>query len=205
MERNFTFMSPRYPTKRLIKNENDKRFRRTRRRIHLAIDRMIARDEIKFQVRDFSDYVGIYASTFYRHYGDIPEAIALRDWAVYDDLKDCVASQNLQIVFRRLFRYLSENQLYFQNAKCRLNVEMLKDFARNELWPIVQAHWSRAGSVLSTDKKLLARIYRAYCFELLREYDEWVCLEEFDSTKVDGHVKRLLYLTDTACHRLNRY
>ncbi len=188
-----------------IKNRDDKRFRRTMARINQAIDEMIANNNIKTQVCDFSKYVGIYASTFYRHYTNIPEAIASRDQAVYDDLKKCVSSKNLRITFYRLFAYLGDNQLYFKNAGRRLNLAMLKIFATENLQPIVLMRWSKNTESPSSkaDNQLTSRIYRAYCFELLHEYYEWAFVENFSNRLVDKHIKYLLYLTDTACHRLN--
>ena len=165
-----------YNTGNSMKNQHDKRFRCTVVRINRAIDEMVANDDIKTQVRDFSKYVGIYASTFYRHYASIPEAIASRDQAIYDDLKECVSSKNLRVIFYRLFTYLGDNKLYFRNAEHHLNLEMLKIFAMENLRPIVLTYWfhSKGEPITGANSQFIMRIYRIYCFELLHEYYEWV-------------------------------
>lgn len=194
-----------YKTGNSIKNQHDKRFRCTVLRINRAIDEMVANNDIKTRVRDFSKYVGIYTSTFYRHYASIPEAIASRDQAIYNDLKKCVSSKNLRIIFYRLFTYLGDNKLYFRNAEHHLNLEMLKIFAMENLRPIVLAYWShgKGKPITGANSQFIMRIYRIYCFELLHEYYEWVFAENFSNQLVDKHIKYLLYLTDTACRRLN--
>ena len=194
------------PDKHPVTNRQDHRYKKAERQIHEAIDKMIASGEVKTQVMDFSALAGINSCTFYRHYTSVPHAMSCRDKAFYRDLQECTKPRNLSVVFYRIFKYLQDNQLYFHNAKSRLNTELIKNFARNDLRPLVYEHWSRqTGKPLAAaSEPLLQKIYRAHCYELLREYDEWANFENFDDAAVDGHVRRMLYLTNTARSRLNR-
>ena len=191
-------------TGKRIRNHNDARYLAVEQKIHQAIDRMFANGDIKTLVTEFSRYAGIYPTTFYHHYTSLPEAIHHRDQTIYNGLKSCTSSNNISVVYHKLFYYIGENKVYFKNAQSRLNINMARSFAQNDLKPIVLAHWGQTGKTAANGDNPIEKIYYNYSYEMFQEFNEWVFAEDFSKDKVDRHVKHLLYLTNTACHRLNR-
>lgn len=192
------------PAKHQVKNRNDKRYLSVEKRIHQGIDEMIANKDIKTQTLEFSKFVGINSCTFYRHYTSVPHAITHRDQVFFEGLKRCTDSKSLPIVYHRIFLYFDNNRLHFTNVKTHLNTDLVKAFVENDLKPIIYRYWRNSDGRLIVDNISSDHIYRAHCYELLREYHDWATCENFSRQTIDSHVRRLVYLTDTARYRFGR-
>ena len=192
------------PAKHQVKNRNDKRYLNIEKRIYQGIDEMIANKDIKTQTIEFSKFIGINSCTFYRHYASVPHAITRRDQVFFEGLKRCTESKNLPVVYHRIFLYFSNNRLHFANAKAHLNTDLVRSFAINDLKPVVYHYWYNNDGRPVIDNNSNGNIYRAYCYELLREFHDWAICENFSKRTIDNHVRRLLYLTDTARYRFGR-
>lgn len=181
-------------------NTSDERYRRIEAKIQNTIDTLMISGDITTKVTEFCVLAEINHTTFYSHYENISAAFLIRDKTVKQNLKNYLVSsrQEIRILYLRMFRYIKNHETYFRGTIKRRNIGALQTLMET-IKPAVVDKWDCINRT-KTD-----HIYYIFTFEVTCEYSKWIECENFDVEKVDGHVKRLMYLTETAVQRLGKY
>lgn len=192
------------------KKASDKRYLRCETKIQRTIDNMFKDKKMVTKVTDFCFYAGINPTTFYNHYSSIGEAILCRDLKESDELKAYLASNlklsssiKIKTLFRKTFRYIRKHKTYFEGVAARDNIRPFKG-VMTIAKPILLNEWRNYREWDAARNIRLECVYNKLTFEIASEYNEWIQVDKFNVEKVQIHIRRLVYLTSTACQRLDR-
>lgn len=187
------------------KRTSDERYLRTEAKIQSTIDTMFEIRRVVTKVRDFCVSAGISPATFYGHYESIGEVIFERDAREAKSLAEYLTSnsQKIEIIFQKTFYYIDNHKAYFKGVTIRSNICPYKSLIII-LKPALLENWREYHKWDENRGIKLEKVCKKLAFELASEYSEWIEYEDFDKTKIMPHVRRLIYLTNTACQRLDR-
>ncbi|MBQ3306540.1 hypothetical protein IJH02_03885 [Candidatus Saccharibacteria bacterium] len=195
------------------KHTSDERYLRTEAKIQNTIDTMLMNKRVVTKVRDFCVLAEINPATFYGHYESIGDMIFERDRCEAENLRQYLTNSpqhdgansttELEIAFQKTFRYISNHKTYFKSIIARDNIRPYKNLVII-LKPTLLENWHNY-HVWDENRELrLRKIGCKLIYEVAGEYNEWIEYDEFDATKIRPHIKHLIYLTNTACQRLDR-
>ncbi|MBQ6355429.1 hypothetical protein IJJ18_03415 [Candidatus Saccharibacteria bacterium] len=186
------------------KHTSDERYLRTEAKIQNTIDTMLINKRVVTKVRDFCVSARINPATFYGHYESIGDVIFERDRREAESLRQYLANtSNLEIAFQKTFRYIDDHKTYFKSITTRDNICPYKNLVIT-LKPVLFENWDDYHKWDEKRGQKLEKVCHKLTFEVAGEYNEWIKYDEFDNAKVAPHVKHLIYLTSTACQRLDR-
>jgi len=187
------------------KHTSDERYLRTEAKIQNTVDTMFEQKRAVTKVRDFCVSAEISPATFYGHYESISEVIFERDTREAKSLADYLmgSSQRTEIFFRKAFHYIDSHKTYFKGVTTRSNISPYKNLVVI-LKPTLFENWHDYRKWDKNRGIKLEKVCHKLTFEVAGEYNEWIEYEEFSQSRIQPHVKHLIYLTNTACQRLDK-